>query len=317
VTPTTRWAPVPPASSRWLLPTTPRQAASSSLRIYHPVTIKGLLGWEAARAVASAGGFRFLPGRGVLPEEVTELLRDNALAYRSLAVARANHPSRFLALLLGDSFRCTGVAKMAFDDPGREALRKEARAIEAAARVLRAPVRTPLVRAAGDGLLVLEAVDWLPRVASWRLPGEVAYSVGAYSRMKNEADADASAAHGDFAPWNLLRTKDGWVLLDWEHASDSKPPFFDLWHYIMQAHSLLGRPDTKALIDGVKNGRGWVGVALAQYARGYHRPATEATDFFDDYINASAEQLAGKSQREQHGLKARAELQRGFSRSLE
>ncbi|MEA2508107.1 MAG: hypothetical protein QOG21_189 [Actinomycetota bacterium] len=313
----TRWAPIPPASSRWLLPTTPRRAATNSVHIYHPVTIKGLLGWEAARAVASVGGFRLLPGRGAVPAEVTELLRANGLAYRSLAVARANHPSRFLALLLGESLACTGVAKMAFDDKGRHALAREAQAIEAATAVLPAPVRPPLVRAAADGLLLLEPVAWLPRITSWRLPGEVAYGLGVYSRMKGAGGQGATAAHGDFAPWNLLRTEGGWVLLDWEHASESKPPFFDLWHYFMQAHSLLGRPNARALVDGVRKGDGWVGIALAQYARGSQRSPAEAVDYFDDYIRASAEQLAGRSQREQHGLTARTELQRQITRGQE
>jgi hypothetical protein len=309
-----RWAPLPPGSSRWLLPTNPRQAASSSVHIYHPVTIKGLVGWEAARAFASLGGFRLLPGRGAIPEEVTEILAVNALTYRSLAVARANHPSRFLALLLDGSFTCTGVAKMAFDDKGRDALHSEADAIESAKTALPAPVRPPRVHATADGLLFLEPVAWLPRVTSWRLPGEVAYAVGAYSRAAAREGTDASAAHGDFAPWNLLRTKDGWVLLDWEHSSGSKPPFFDLWHYLMQAHSLLGRPNKRTLAEGMREGRGWVGIALAQYARGCGRRPEEAIDHFDAYISASAEQLAGRSQREQQGLKARSDLQRQMTR---
>jgi Phosphotransferase enzyme family len=304
-----RWAPLPPGSTRWLLPTHPSRAASSSLHIYHPVTINGLIGWEAARAFASVGGFRLLPGHGAVPEEVTELLAVNRVAYRSLAVARANHPSRFLALLLNDSFSVAGVAKMAFDDRGRHALRQEAHAIESAGIALPSPVRPPRVHAAAEGLLLLEPVAWLPRVTSWRLPGEVAYSVGAYSTRNGTATTDAGAAHGDFAPWNLLRTKDGWVLLDWEHAS-SKPPFFDLWHYLLQAHSLLGRPNARTLLNGVREGRGWVGIALAQYARGCDRSPDEAVKHLDAYISASAEQLAGRSHREQQGLKARNDLQR-------
>jgi thiamine kinase-like enzyme len=135
--------------------------------------------------------------------------------------------------------------------------------------------------------------------------------------MKGAGGQGATAAHGDFAPWNLLRTEGGWVLLDWEHASESKPPFFDLWHYFMQAHSLLGRPNARALVDGVRKGDGWVGIALAQYARGSQRSPAEAVDYFDDYIRASAEQLAGRSQREQHGLTARTELQRQITRGQE
>jgi hypothetical protein len=242
--------------------------------------------------------------------EVTEMLSDNAIGYRSLAVAKANHPARFLVLLLDGSWHRTGVAKMAFDEQGREALRKEAAAIADATRVLTGRIRPPCVESAADGLLVLEPVDWLPRVAPWRLPGEVARELGGYSNAASEAGGrDGSAAHGDFAPWNLLRTRDGWVLLDWEHSSRSKPPFFDLWHYLLQAHSLLGRPSTRALLDALKERRGWVRTALVEYARGCERQPQEARHFFDDYIRASAEQLAGKNQNERHGLSARTRLQ--------
>jgi Phosphotransferase enzyme family len=304
-----RWASIPPASSRWLLPTGPRQAAMSSVRIYHPVTVKGLLGWEAARAMAAAGGFRFLPGSTFPPAEVTQLLADHGIAYRSLALARANHPSRFLALLLGESWRGAGVAKMAFDDKGRAALDTEARALELAARFLTGPVRAPGLQQAADGLLVLEPIEWLPRMWSWRLPAEVAHAVGTYSRLATQGEPAAGmSAHGDFAPWNLLRTKDGWVLLDWEHAS-SRPPFFDLWHYLLQAHSLLGRPSSRALVRGLRGARGWVRTALVEYSRGLGKPPAEAVDWFDDYITASAEQLGGNSHQERHGLTARARMQ--------
>jgi hypothetical protein len=66
-------------------------------------------------------------------------------------------------------------------------------------------------------------------------------------------------------------------------------------------------------MDGLKGGRGWVRRALVEYARGAGRSPGEALDFFDDYISASAEQLAGKSQNEKQGLSARARLQREIS----
>jgi Phosphotransferase enzyme family len=304
-----RWVSIPPGSSRWLLPTAPRGAAVCGLSIYHPVTIRGLIGWQAARAAASLGSFRFLPGGASPPPEVGQLLSGQGISFRYLALARANHPSRFLALLLGASFRPSGVAKMAFDERGRDALRREAVALEEAGN-LAGRVRAPHLLHASDGLLVLEPVAWLPRITPWRLPPDVAHALGAYSSMTEQGGGGTDTrAHGDFAPWNLLRVKDGWVLLDWEHAS-IKPPFFDLWHYLLQSHSLLGRPSSGTLMDGLKGGRGWVRTALVEYARGAGRAPGEALDFFDSYIHASAEQLAGKSQNEKHGLSARARLHR-------
>ena len=64
-------------------------------------------------------------------------------------------------------------------------------------------------------LLLLEAVEWSPRLRPWVLPSEVAFALG--RAFAASADGgDRGMAHGDFAPWNLLRTSDGWVLVDWE-----------------------------------------------------------------------------------------------------
>ena len=308
-----RSAPVPPGSGRWLLPTTPRKAALTSVRIYHPMTLKGLIGWEAARAAAWAGGFRLLPGSGSIPAEVTLLLNEHGIEYSALALARANHPRRFLALVLDRSFSCCGVAKMAFDDRGRAALTKEAGGIRAADRVLSGAVRVPRLVKEAPGLLVLEPVRWLSRLRPWRLPAEVAYALGAYSREQSDAHGGGTAAHGDFAPWNLLRARAGWVLLDWEHSSLDRPPFFDLWHYLVQAHSLLGHPSERSLLDGLRGSQGWVRTAVTEYARGLSRPSEEAIRFFDDYLEASVRQLVGKSHKERHGLAVRTELQRKIS----
>lgn len=60
------------------------------------------------------------------------------------------------------------------------------------------------------------------------------------------AGADgAPLTHGDLAPWNLVRTADGPVLLDWESARWADEPLHDLAHFVVQSGALLGlyRPD--------------------------------------------------------------------------
>jgi hypothetical protein len=79
-------------------------------------------------------------------------------------------------------------------------------------------------------------------------------------------------AHGDFAPWSLLRTADGWVLIDWEDAAAAEAPFLDLCHYLVQGHAMLGRPSRQAVLDGFRDQRGWVGLAVAAYADGAGLP---------------------------------------------
>jgi hypothetical protein len=308
------WAALPPSSARWLLPTKPRKAAASSVRIYHPMTIKGLVGWQAARIAASLGAFAFLPRGASLPAGVAESLRSNDIDYESLAVAKANHPARFLVLLLGRSLECTGVAKIALDAQGQAALEREALGIKDARQVMKETVQPPSLRAVGPGLLLLDPVPWLPRLKPWRLPIEAARALGSYSRIKSPERADGwIVAHGDFAPWNLFQTKTGWVLLDWEHSS-VKPPFFDFWHYVLQAHTLLRRPSAQALVAGVNGAKGWVRDALLAYAGGLGRSPEDAPRFFDDYLSASAEQLAGKSHKEKRGLDIRQHLQRQISK---
>jgi aminoglycoside phosphotransferase (APT) family kinase protein len=106
-------------------------------------------------------------------------------------------------------------------------------------------------------MLVLESVSWRPRLRPWRLQPEVARSLGALH-------AATGAAHGDFAPWNLLETEEGWTLLDWEESRPA-PPFYDPLFYLVRSHGHLGRPSRRAVIAGLR-GRGWVGAALSAYA---------------------------------------------------
>jgi hypothetical protein len=73
-------------------------------------------------------------------------------------------------------------------------------------------------------------------------------------------------------PWSLLRTADGWVLIDWEDAAAAEAPFLDLCHYLVQGHAMLGRPSRQAVLDGFRDQRGWVGLAVAAYADGAGLP---------------------------------------------
>lgn len=51
----------------------------------------------------------------------------------------------------------------------------------------------------------------------------------------------AALTHGDLAPWNLVRTANGPVLLDWESARWADEPLHDLAHFVVQDGALLGR----------------------------------------------------------------------------
>jgi thiamine kinase-like enzyme len=100
----------------------------------------------------------------------------------------------------------------------------------------------------------------------------------------------AGAAHGDFAPWNLLETDEGWALVDWENCRATDQPYFDLFHYLVQSNSELRRPTKRAILEGLRL-NGWVGGVIEAYARGCGIDARDASLFLRDYLRTSAKEL--------------------------
>ena len=255
-------------SPRWFLPREPPAHAKGGLAVYHPVTFRGRLGWEAARALAGLGAFRLRRGFGLMPREVWEATGPLIPAGGGLAVARANHPGRFVALVLDEDGRSVVYVKVAGTSSGAQALTAERRALEEFGPQVPPPLRTPKLLNHSEGVLVLQSIDWRVRAFPWRLPEEVAFALGIFFRRTSSDTAGASgAAHGDFAPWNLLRTNSGWGLVDWESCHTGAPPYFDLFHYLVQSNSELRRPRRQTIINGLR-GKGWVGAVIAAYAAG-------------------------------------------------
>jgi len=289
------WANLPGRGApRWWLPRGPRATAFTGISVYQPVTMRGGLGWEAARALARVGGFRLLRRGEAPPREVRVRLAPHLPPRTTYAVMRANHAGRYVALLVDEDGRARAVAKVATTPEGEEALRREARAIAAWGGLLRPPLRAPRVLAEGDGVLLLEVVAFRPRPRPWLLPAAAARAVGALERE--------GVSHGDLAPWNLLEEDGGFVLVDWESAGPVPAPAWDLWHWVMQAHSLLGRPSSGAVLAALR-GKGPLAPAVAAYA--------EAAQLEPDGLRASLatylrESLAALPAATADGRRARA-----------
>ena len=285
------WVGLPDARrARWLLPRASGATVHRALHVYHPVTSRGWLGWQAARAAAVAGAFRFLPPAGI-PPGVAPLLAPYLERGGSFALARCNHPGRYVALLLGRDGRAVAAAKLALSDPGKAALRREATAIREVAPLLPGGLIAPRLIAEGDGVVVMEPVDWRPRLAAWRLPDEVALRMGVFFRRGADAGGGWSGpAHGDLAPWNLLRVEGGWALIDWESAMTAAPPFYDVFHHLVRSNALLGRPSLNEIRSGLR-GRGWVGSALRAYIDGADLEDAEPRDHFVEYLVDSGRRL--------------------------
>jgi thiamine kinase-like enzyme len=116
----------------------------------------------------------------------------------------------------------------------------------------------------------------------------VARAMGAF--FSAHRDGELGPTHGDFAPWNLLETKGGWVLVDWEEARDGDRPFFDLFHYLFMAHQNLAAFSRDDFLDGLE-GKGRIGRAIAAYAEGTHLRDVDLRESLIFYLRSSGERL--------------------------
>jgi hypothetical protein len=291
------WLSLPrPSAPRWVLPSQPPALARSALAVYQPVTLRGLAGWELARWTATVGGFRLLGRSQGPPRPVLEALDGYLQPGETVAVAAGNASRRWVALILDQDGGATALAKIAAEEKGRRALEREAEALVTLASDLPPPLFAPRLLARTSGLILLEAISWRARVRPWRLPVEFAATLGRFFRA-GAFDRNGELLgplHGDLAPWNVLRTERGWVLLDWE-ASGIAPPFYDLFHYLVQGHVLLRRPSQRTLLDGIGR-RNWVGDAVAAYAEAVGLRAEHAPGRFLSYLEWSAERQAATSE---------------------
>jgi len=280
------WTTLPSRRSpRWILPRGPRRVAAESLRIYHPVTLRGLVGWMLAYAFARAGGFRLLPRSEGPPVEVMRALAFYAGTDNAIALQKSRVRGGWIAMLIDRRGRARLIGPVATSpDARRDLLAK--RTATTRVRQLPEPLSPPRILVHSSSVLLFEPVRWRPRLRAWRIPREVAASMGAYF-LATTSNGTHSPSHNDFAPWNVLRGPNGWVVLDWEDPNwHVRVPFHDLFHYLVQAHALLGRPSRRALLAGV-HGRGWVGDAVEAYRLRAHRTAAEAPVAFASYLRSS------------------------------
>jgi hypothetical protein len=305
------WVALPSSSSpRWLLPRGPRAIARSGLSVYQPVTLVGRAGWEAGRSLAAMGLFRLLPRGGGPPEEVRELVAPYMPRRATLAVMRTNHLHRYVASIVATSGEVLSIAKVALDEAGDRALGTEADGIETYGKLLSTPLRAPRLLERSPGVLLLEAERWSARLRPWVLPPEVALGLGRAFAASSDG-GDRGLALGDVAPWNLLRAPDGWVLIDWEDSRADAPPFYDLFHFLVQGAVLLRRPPIRALIGGIP-GASWMRDAIRAYAEGAGRPASTWRRHLCDYLRLSMVNLDPSDAEQAKGLAARQRLLRSI-----
>lgn len=284
------WLAIPGArNARWLMPRGSRSMARRSFDVYQPTAVTARIGWEIGRAFASVGGFRLLPRSAAPPRAIRDLVDPYVPAGGSIAVMRRNHATGAIVLIVAADGSSVALAKLATDQSGQERLAREADSIERLGALLPHPLAAPRVLDRTGGALVMETPRPHPRWRPWRMPEEVAFALGAFYRAGSALDganAGWGPSHGDCAPWNLLKTDDGWILIDWEEARSGRPPFYDLMHFLVRSSSLLRRPPTREIVNGVGGNRGWVGAAVAAYARGARLPVGEAWPHLLAYLES-------------------------------
>jgi hypothetical protein len=96
-------------------------------------------------------------------------------------------------------------------------------------------------------------------------------------------------------------------LVDWEDAEEVAGPFADVFHYVVQAHVLLGRPSREAVLHGIR-GDGAVGRSLRAYAAAADVPLSAAAPAFRDYLVWSQARLNPTKRHWRRGLEARTRL---------
>lgn len=283
------WAAIPRTSPRLWLPRGPRRVVRAATAVSAPKRSRWVPLWQAAQVGARLGAFRLLPRGPAPPRAVRALLAEHVPRGGTYAVACATAPERFVALLMSRDGMPNAFVKVALDEEGRAALDRETRRIDAFAPLLPQPLRTPRIRAAGDGLLLLEPERVIRPVIRRTVPPAVASALGRFFRAGTTGAR--GPVHGDFAPWNLLPVRDGWLLVDWEDARPDGLPFEDLFHFFLQARSYLGWPPPSELVRGLE-GEGAVGAALNAFAQAAGRPLSDARDTLHAYLDESERRLA-------------------------
>jgi thymidylate kinase len=300
------WVALPTAGiARWVLPRGPRRATRDSLRIHRPVSARALAGWGVGYAAASVGLLQLW--RPTRPEPwILDCVADLVPPGGTVATARSNHVGRSLVLVLDRRAQPRLVVKVSSDERGGRQLQREATALKRYAPLLAPPLTAPRLVSAEQGRLVLEAVVWHLQARPWRLEPEVAAGLGRFHASRTEPDG-TGLAHGDVAPWNLLRTGDGWCLVDWESAGPGRAPFHDVFHFLVQGLALLRNPGEDVILQGLDGG-GWVGECLRAYAdaAGLHVHTAEAA--LQHYLETSLPTLDPSKLDARRGMAARRSL---------
>jgi RecA/RadA recombinase len=224
-----QWRSVPLTPSRLALRTTGN--ARPALAVYQPQSLRaraGALVWRTGR----------VRGRSV-PEPLShldDLWRAIGIEPSGVVTMRSSTPGRLILSLCRDG-RMDVIVKVGYADDAT--LRHEA-AMLAAPLQPGLPLGRPELTWSGPWRDRFVLVTRAARRSS-STPWTVHEVVPLGRALASAGAGGVPLTHGDLVPWNLVRTIDGPVLLDWESARWADEPLHDFAHFVVQVGALLHR----------------------------------------------------------------------------
>jgi len=211
-----------------------------------------------------------------LPLEREELPVDSADSFWQFLTVQAGGTPDFALLcgnpkasgrrftLLVSNGQTRRVVKVGISKQAQDLILQEERFLQALGKTVQAPrvldaihrdnlaaFATDYIRGDSPSLHCVEQAASV--LASWIQPGEVPLEeIPAWKRLMQATSATGCAFqdlanrrvspmvfHGDFAPWNIKVTPQGWVALDWERGEPLGVPGWDWFHFVIQPRVLV------------------------------------------------------------------------------
>jgi hypothetical protein len=233
--------------------TSPGQPGAAATRVlYRARRRRAQIAAAVLTRVLPVRAGRPLPAR-VVQSVVADIAEDIGVRFDAAAALHARASQRWLfALTAADG---SGVI-MKLGLPDDEGLAREA--------------TTMRELSASDTAFLIPKLRWHGTRKGW-----FAIATDIAERTSNTAEPDLEDArsvacalattkrgfvvHGDLAPWNIVPTVAGLVLVDWEESRFEDDPLFDLSHYVTRAGALLRawRPETAVLLLTGPGSVGW------------------------------------------------------------